>query len=57
MKTYTVEEKRKAGKWVQKHESEKWGKIWKIHYIQNDTEYSTGEYLTKKDAEKELINY
>jgi hypothetical protein len=47
---YTAKDKVKAGVWVQKHKSEKWGKVWKIHYIEYGTEYSIGEYLTKKEA-------
>ena len=46
---YSIEWKNKQnnknGGWAQKH-----GDSWKWHYIANDTEYSRGEYLTKREA-------
>jgi hypothetical protein len=42
------EQNKKQGGWAQKH-----GDVWKWHYIQNDTEYSAGEYLTRKECENE----
>jgi hypothetical protein len=56
MKKYSVEWKKARGSWVQKHKSEKWGNIWKVHYIKNDTEYSYGEYLTYTEALKAIGN-
>jgi hypothetical protein len=41
---------------VQDHKSEDWGKIWKIHYIENGTEYSKGEYLSREEAEGAIKN-
>lgn len=46
------EQKLAVGKWIQKH-----GDVWKIHYIQYDTEYSTGSYLTAKEAREALKNF
>ena len=54
---YTAEWKLKNGAWVQDHESTYCEKIYKIHYIENMMEYSTGVYFTKKAAEADLINY
>jgi len=54
MKKYSVEWKQAKGSWVQSHKSEKWGRIYKIHTIMYDTEYSDGEYLTRKEAEKNV---
>jgi hypothetical protein len=49
MKPYSKEWKeaqhKKCGGWAQKH-----GDVWKWHYIGYSTEYSRGEYLTKRDA-------
>ena len=52
MEKYSREWKLAQGKWIQKH-----GDIYKIHYIENDTEYSTGEYLTAAGAKENLKNY
>jgi hypothetical protein len=52
MEKYSKEWKLAQGKWIQKH-----GDIYKIHYIENDTEYSTGEYLSRKEAENWLKDY
>ncbi|OGF47013.1 MAG: hypothetical protein A2231_03130 [Candidatus Firestonebacteria bacterium RIFOXYA2_FULL_40_8] len=57
MKTYSVEEKIKAGAWVQSHRGYEGEKIYKIHYIKFGTEYSTGQYFTKKSATAELKKY
>jgi hypothetical protein len=52
MKKYSKEWKELKGKWIQRH-----GDIYKIHYIANDTEYSTGEYFTAKSAQDDLKNF
>jgi hypothetical protein len=52
MEKYSKEWKIKSKKWIQKH-----GDIWKIHYIENDTEYSTREYFTAKSAREELKKF
>lgn len=52
MEKYSREWKMKHGKWIQRH-----GDVWKIHYIENETEYSTGEYLTAAAATADLKNY
>nr|MBC8360924.1 hypothetical protein [Candidatus Desulfatibia profunda] len=52
MKKYSQEWKEAKGKWIQKHDG-----CWKIHYIEHDTEYSTGEYFTAKSAREDLKNY
>ena len=54
MKKYSKKWKVSKGSWVQPHKSEKWGKIHKIHWIENGTEYSRGEFLYKRDALDEL---
>jgi len=54
MKKYSREWKIKTGQWVQRHKSERWGYVYKIHYIANDTEYSQGEYVRRIDAEEAL---
>ena len=54
MKTYTREEKIKAGEWVQKWATVN-GHCWQIHYIENDTEYFVQTpYYTKKNAIESL---
>ena len=54
MKKYSVEwkaaQQKKNGGWPQKHNSEKWGHFWKWHYIRCDTEYSTGEHITRAEC-------
>lgn len=57
MKKYSEEWKNKTGKWVQKHTDATKGNIWKIHRIDNDTEYSFGEYFTAKSAREDLNKY
>ena len=57
MKTYTREWKQKTRKWVQEHTKSNGTSYWSIHYIQNDTEYSNGEYSTEKSAIEDLKNY
>jgi len=57
MEKYSKEWKIKAGKWIQKHHDATKGNIWKIHYIENDNEYSTGEYFSAKEARGELKNF
>lgn len=52
MKKYSKEWKQKQGAWVQNHNGE-----FKIHYIENDTEYSTGSYYTKSAAEFDLAKF
>ena len=49
MEKYSREWKLAKGKWIQKHED-----IWKIHYIEYDTEYSKGEYYSAEEAREEL---
>jgi len=49
MEKYSKEWKEKTGRWIQKH-----GDIWKIHYIEYDTEYSIGQYFTAKEAREEF---
>ena len=61
MEKYSREWKIKHGAWVQDHQAfDTTGmpcKIWKIHYIRHDTEYSVGEYFTKKSALEDLPDY
>jgi hypothetical protein len=57
MTKYTLEWKQKKKKWVQKHEKIDGESIWKIHYIQNDIEYSNGEYSTEESAQEDLEKY
>ena len=52
MKKYSVEWKNARGVWVQKHYEG-----WKIHYIENNSEYATGCYFTKSAALEEIKNY
>jgi hypothetical protein len=54
MEKYSKEWKIKKGVWVQKHRDAAKGDLWKIHYIENDTEYSTGEFFTARDARSEM---
>ena len=54
LEPYSIEWKHARKAWVQDHHNEKWGKFWKVHYIMADTEYSAGEFLTKKEALDEL---
>ena len=53
---YSTEWKNKVGKWVQNHK-ENGETIYKIHYIENNTEYSTGQFLTRGDAEEALKDF
>ena len=57
MKKYSAEWKEAQKAWIQDHKNEKWGKFYKIHYIEYGTEYSTGEYLTRKEAEVDLNEF
>ncbi|MGO8716731.1 MAG: hypothetical protein ACLPSL_09230 [Smithella sp.] len=57
MTKYTLGWKQKKKKWVQKHEKIDGESIWKIHYIQNDIEYSNGEYSTEESALEDLKKY
>ena len=61
MEKYSIEWKRARGAWVQDHiNTDTTGspcRVWKLHYIQHDTEYSRGEYRTKKEATTELSAY
>ena len=41
---------KKHGGWAQYHQERK---AWKWHFIQNGTEYSRGDYFTKKSCEAE----
>lgn len=50
MEKYSKEWKEKKGIWAQDHHGSSGDKIWKIHYIENGTEYSKGEYFTQKEA-------
>lgn len=52
-----MEWKRKTKKWVQKHEHSNGKTYWAIHYMQNDIEYSNGEYSTEKEAKEYLSDY
>jgi hypothetical protein len=54
---YTREWKQKKKKWIQKHKHSDGKTYWSIHYIQNEIEYSNGEYLTEEAAEADLKNY
>lgn len=54
LEPYSIAWKYARKAWVQDHHNEKWGKFWKVHYIMADTEYSAGEFLTKKEALDEL---
>ncbi|PKN52769.1 MAG: hypothetical protein CVU55_05975 [Deltaproteobacteria bacterium HGW-Deltaproteobacteria-13] len=57
MRKYSWEWKQKQRKWVEKHTRMNGESYWTIHYIQNDIEYSNGEYFTEKSAEEDLKNY
>jgi hypothetical protein len=57
MRKYSQEWKQKKRKWIQKHTKINGDSIWKIHYIQNDIEYSNGECSTEKSAREDLKNY
>ena len=61
MEKYSVEWKEARGAWVQDHTStDTTGmpcKIWKLHYIQYGTEYSRGEFATRREADVELRNF
>lgn len=57
MERYSMEWKMKQGAWVQDHKNEKWGRFYKLHYVQAGTEYSKGEYLTKAEADEALVIY
>ena len=48
---------KKTKKWVQKHTHSNGISYWSIHYIQNDIEYSNGEYSTEKSAKENLNNF
>ena len=54
MKKYSIEWKNARGAWVQDHQSHDTTgmpcKVWRVHYIQYGTEYSKGEYGTKREA-------
>ena len=54
---YTMEWKKKTKKWVQKHKHSNGKTYWAIHYMQNDIEYSNGEYSTEKEAKGYLSDY
>lgn len=58
LEPYSLQWKIKRGAWVQDHTSTNTTgmpcKIWKLHYIQNGTEYSTGEFATKAAATREM---
>ena len=54
---YSWEWKQKKKKWVQKHTKQNGETYWAIHYIQNDFEYSNGEYFSEKLAEEDLKTY
>jgi hypothetical protein len=54
MAKYSKEWKQKQGIWIQDHKNYSGEKIYKIHYIENDTEYSKGEYSTQKEASEAL---
>jgi len=48
---YSEEWKMKQVKWAQYHKETR---CWKLHYIRNDTEYSTGNYIKKQYVENEI---
>jgi homoserine acetyltransferase len=54
MEKYSKEWKLKQGIWIQDHKNYSGEKIYKIHYIENDTEYSKGEYFSRKEASEAL---
>ena len=55
MKKYSIEWKEaNRGGWVQYHKAEK---LWKRHWVEYGTEYSSGEFFTKAEAESELQMY
>ena len=56
MKKYSVAWKKAKRAWIQDH-IRGCERIWKVHYIQYDTEYSKGEYLTKAEALAALENF
>jgi len=57
MKDYSVENKKRKKAWVQTHKNDEGASFFKIHYIEYDTEYSTGMYLTHEAAKKDLVNF
>jgi len=61
MEKYSIawkeEQQRKHGGWAQKHDDDRWGFIWKWHYIQYGTEYSTGAYDLKRQCEANHKRY
>ena len=56
MKKYSTEWKKAKGAWIQPHHSERWGKHWRVHWIQYDTEFHGSVCLTRAEAENELEN-
>jgi hypothetical protein len=56
---YSKEWKIKIGAWVQAHTDSYGNKIYKVHYIRNENEYSTGKYWSEKEAleSEECSNY
>jgi hypothetical protein len=54
MEKYSVAWKKAQGHWVQDHKASNGDTIYKIHYLDNDTEYSMGEYFTAKSAREEM---
>lgn len=57
MKKYSREWKIKEKAWVQSHNDSEGDVFYKIHYIENDTEYSTGVYYTKNSAMEDLTHF
>jgi hypothetical protein len=55
MEKYSAEWKMAQRHWVQDHKASNGDRIYKIHYIEYDTEYCIGEYFTAKDARDEMI--
>jgi hypothetical protein len=53
-KKYSVKWKHQQGKWIQDHIDSYGHKVWKIHYIRNNTEYSTGRFWNRKEASDAL---
>lgn len=58
MEKYSREWKLKQGAWIQDHINSQADKIYKIHYIEHDTErMKLGEFFTMKDAREALAEF
>ena len=53
---YSNDWKQETNKWVQKHKHFHGKPYCSIHYIQNEIEYSCGEYPTEESTKEDLKN-